>query len=421
MQKKQTAPPELMAPAGSFAALRAAVRAGADSVYFGVGDLNMRARAAEPFTREDLPEILRVCKKTGTKTYLALNTIVYDEDLERMRALCLDAKEQGLSAVIASDPAAMLYARELGMEVHLSTQANISNSEAVRFYSRWADVVVLARELTLKQIEEISAQIRRQGIRGPSGNPVRIELFVHGALCLAVAGKCAMSLAQTGHSANRGDCFQICRRKFRVVDEETGDEMVVDNPYILSPRDLCTIGILDKLTESGASLFKIEGRGRAPDYVATVTEVYREALDAVWKKTYTAKRIGDWTRRLESVFNRGFRQGGYYLGKPMEMWSGAYGSVATHQKFLCGPVVNYFPRIRVAELDVRHEGLTTGDRAVVIGPTTGALGFTIDSIFMNDQPVDHADKGTRVTLRVPDRVRRNDKLYLIRARRDWQS
>jgi putative protease len=413
--------PELMAPAGSFAALHAAIKAGADSVYFGVEDLNMRARATKPFLREDIEEIVRVCKQSGVKSYLALNTILYDDDMERMRSICLDAREHGVSAVIASDPAAILYAREMGLEVHLSTQANVSNLEAVEFYSRWADVIVLARELTLKQIQEITARIERQEIKGPSGNPVRIELFVHGVLCVAIAGKCYMSLSQTGHSANRGDCFQICRRKFRVVDDETGDEMVVDNPFILSPKDLCTIGILDKLAESGASIFKIEGRGRAPDYVCTVTEVYRQALDALMKGTYTAKNIEKWTRRLESVFNRGFWQGGYYLGKPMEMWSGAYGSVATHQKFLCGTVVNYFQQIKVAEVEIQHEGFKKGEHAVIIGPTTGALGFTIDSLFLNDQPVEKTEKGARVTLTVPDKVRRNDKFYLIRERKDWQS
>lgn len=409
-----------MAPAGSFAAMKAAIKAGADSVYFGLDKLNMRARAARPFSRGDLPEIVRICNEGKVKSYLALNTILYEEDLELMRTLCLDAKEQGVSAVIASDPAAIQYAHNLGLEVHISTQANISNLEAVRFYSQWADVMVLARELTLKQIQDITTRVVRQDIRGPSGNAVRIELFVHGALCVAIAGKCFMSLAQTGHSANRGNCFQMCRRKYRVTDEDSGDAFVIDNQYVMSPKDICTIGILDQLIDSGVSILKIEGRGRSADYVYTVTRVYREALKAIVSGSYSQGRIKKWTERLEKVFNRGFWQGGYYLGKPMDMWSKAYGSLATEQKFLIGPVTNYFGRLGVAEVDVKNEGFSAGEKALLIGPTTGAVLFDLKSVYVNDSPAKLVKKGSVVTIRVPEKVRRNDKLYVIRERRDFQ-
>lgn len=412
---------ELTAPAGSFAALHSAVKAGADSVYFGLDKLNMRARAAKPFKREDLPEIVRICGQFGVKSYLALNTILYDEDLERMRTLCLDAREHGVDSVIASDPAAITYAAELGLQVHISTQANVSNFEAVKFYSRWADVMVLARELTLGQIREIAQRITHERVTGPSGDPVRLEAFVHGAICVAISGKCYMSLAQSGHSANRGDCLQPCRRQYRVTDAETGEELVIDNAFVMSPKDLCTVGILDRLCDSGVSVFKIEGRGRSPDYVRVVTEIYRRALDSVMQDAYTQAKIQKWTRRLESVFNRGFWQGGYYAGLKTGEWSGAYGSVATHQKFLSGTVTNFYSRLSVAEIEVKHEGFKRGDRLMIIGPATGTCELIVEECFVDDKPVKQVEKGQTATVRVPEKVRRNDKVFLFREREDWQS
>lgn len=412
---------ELTAPAGSFASLHAAIKAGADSVYFGLDRLNMRARAAKPFTRENLPEIVRVCNQVGVKTYLALNTILYDDDLELMRTLCLDASEHGATAVIAHDVATITYAASLGLEVHLSTQANISNIEAVKFYSQWADVMVLARELSLKQIREIAARIEHDRITGPSGKPVRLEVFVHGALCVAISGMCYMSLSQTGHSANRGDCFQTCRRQYRITDAETGDELVLDNEFVMSPKDLCTISILDRLADSGVSIFKIEGRGRPPDYVRHVTEVYRQALDSLFKGDYTPALVKKWTKILESVFNRGFWEGGYYLGDKTGAWSGAYGSIATHQKFLSGIVTNYFSRLGVAEIEIKNNGFAQGDRLMIIGPATGICELKVKECFVDDKPVKKVSKGLSATIRVPEKVRRNDKVYVFRKREDWQS
>jgi len=412
---------ELTAPAGSFAALQSAIKAGADSVYFGLDKLNMRARAAKPFTREDLPEIVRLCNQVGVKAYLALNTILYDEDLEKMRTLCLDAREQGVSAVIASDMAAITYAANLGLDVHISTQANISNFEAVKFFSQWADVMVLARELTLKQIKEIAARIDHENIKGPSGNPVRLEVFVHGAICVAISGKCYMSLSQTGHSANRGDCFQPCRRQYKVTEVDTGEELIIDNEFIMSPKDLCTISILDQLADSGVSIFKIEGRGRSPDYVLKVTQIYRQALDSLFKENYTQAKVKKWIRSLESVFNRGFWEGGYYLGRKTGEWSGAYGSVATHQKFLSGIVTNYYSRLGVAEIEVKNTGFKQGDHLMIIGPTSGTVELKMDECYVDDKPAKHVKKGMTATIRVPEKVRRNDKVYVFREREDWQS
>ncbi|NQT25495.1 U32 family peptidase [candidate division KSB1 bacterium] len=412
---------ELTAPAGSFASLHSAIKAGADSVYFGLDKLNMRARAAKPFTRENLPEIVSACNQVGIKSYLALNTILYNEDLEQMRTICLDAREQGVAAVIASDIAAITYAAELGLEVHISTQANISNFEAVRFFSQWADVMVLARELSLKQIKEISTRITHEKIRGPSGNPVRLEVFVHGAICVAISGKCYMSLSQSGHSANRGDCLQPCRRQYKVTEVETGEELIVDNEFVMSPKDLCTISILDRLADSGVSIFKIEGRGRSPDYVGRVTEAYRQALDSLFKGNYTQAKVKKWTKTLESVFNRGFWEGGYYLGQKTGEWSGAYGSVATHQKFFSGIVTNYFNRLGVAEVEIKNDGFKQGDHLMIIGPTTGTCELKMKNCFVNDKPVKEVQKGMIATIQVPDKVRRNDKVYIFRERENWQS
>lgn len=413
--------PEIMAPVGSPESLAAALRAGADSVYFGIGRLNMRSHSASAFTIDDLRRIARECRSCGVKSYLTLNTIIYDDDLEEMRRMVDAAKAAGISAVIASDVAVMDYCRQVGQEVHLSTQLNISNVEALRFYARFADVVVLARELKLEQVAEIHRAIRRDNICGPSGQPVRIEMFCHGALCMAVSGKCYLSLDNAGRSANRGECLQLCRRGYSVTDIETGTELNIDNRYIMSPKDLKTIGFLDRMLQAGVSVFKIEGRARGADYVNTVVRCYREALQSIADGTFADEaKHADWNARLARVFNRGFWDG-YYLGQPLGEWTRGGGSSATERKTYCGKGVRYYSRLGVAEFKIEACELHLGDRILVTGPTTGALYATVEEIRYDLQPVQTARKGQHVSLPLPAKIRRNDKLFVVTDRTDADS
>jgi putative protease len=413
MMKKEISTFELMAPAGSYSALAAAIRAGADSVYFGVDRLNMRSRAASPFTLADLRRITRICRWCGVRSYLALNVLVYDEELSSMMEICQAAKAAGVDAVIASDIAVIEYARSLELEVHISVQANVSNIESVRFYARYADVVVLARELTLEQIATISARIKAEKICGPSGRLLRIELFAHGALCVAVSGKCYMSLGVYNQSANRGACFQNCRRKYRIVDAETGDELEVENQFVMSPKDLCTIQHLDRLEKAGVSVFKLEGRARPAHYVSTITRAYRLALDALKEGTYSSEEFTPEKMALDTVFNRGFWDGGYYCGEKLGEWAASGHSQATHKRIQLGVISNYFSRIGVAEFTLWQEKLLPGCELLVEGPTTGCVQVVPDALRVEGQPADEAKKGDRVTFSVPERVRRNDKVFFL--------
>ncbi|MFH1405945.1 MAG: peptidase U32 family protein [Nanoarchaeota archaeon] len=404
---------EIMAPAGNFESLRAAIKARANSVYFGVGQLNMRARAANNFSIDDLKEIVTICKEHEVKTYLTLNIVLYDEDLASMKKICQEAKKSGVTAVIASDLAAIQYAHSIGLEVHLSTQANISNIEAVRFYAQFADVVILARELNLEQIKTIVKEIETQDLRGPKGNLIEIELFIHGALCVSISGKCYMSLASYNFSANRGECLQSCRRAYRIIDEETGDELKIENKYVMSPKDLCTISVLDQLLDTGIKILKIEGRGRSPEYVYTVVKTYREAVDKYLAGTYNQKKVKGWVKELETVFNRGFWQGGYYLGNKLGEWSGTYGSKATKKKIQVGIVKNYFSKKGVGEFQIEAGEIKVGDEISITGPTTGVIIIKVESIFLNERSVGLAKKGVRITIPVPEKIRPNDKLFVL--------
>ena len=403
---------EIMAPVGSREALAAALQAGADSIYFGIEALNMRAHSANHFTIRDLHEIAETCANHGVKSYLTVNTIIYDTDLELMQQICRAAKEAGISAVIASDVAVLSYCQEIGQEVHLSTQLNISNVEALRFYARFADVAVLARELNLEQVAHIHRAIEEEQICGPSGKPIRLEMFCHGALCMAVSGKCYLSLQNLGRSANRGECMQVCRRSFTVTDRETGMELDVDNKYIMSPKDLKTIGFMDKMVEAGVSVFKIEGRARAAEYVYTVVKCYKEALRAVLDGTFSPERVAEWDKQLATVFNRGFWDG-YYLGQKMGEWSKVYGSQATERKQYIGKGQKYFSRLGVGEFLLEAGGFQMGDKLLIVGPTTGAHYVTATDIHGDHGPVQKAEKGMRVSIPVPEKTRPSDKLYLI--------
>ena len=405
---------EIMAPVGSRESLAAALQAGADSVYFGVESLNMRAHSASRFTVDDLSEIAGMCAARGVRSYLTVNTIIYDKDIPLMRDICKAAQRAGVSAVIAADVAVLAYCRSIGMEVHLSTQLNISNVEALRFYAQFADVVVLARELDLDQVAAIHRAVCRESICGPSGQLVRIEMFCHGALCMAVSGKCYLSLNNLGRSANRGECMQVCRRAYTVRDRETGLELDVDNQYIMSPKDLKTIRFMDRMMKAGVRVFKIEGRARGPEYVRTVTECYREAVEAVLDGTFNRDEIrkDQWDQRLATVFNRGFWDG-YYQGAFLGEWSDRYGSSATERKVYIGKGIKYFSRLGVAEFLIEAGELHTGDKVLVTGPTTGAVTWTVDEIRYDLQPVDTAFKGQHVSFRVPEKVRPSDKLYRL--------
>jgi putative protease len=401
---------EIMAPAGSYESLVAAIQGGADSVYFGIEGLNMRASSANNFIISDLHEIARICKKSGIKSYLTVNTIIYDDDLPQMRAIIDAAKEAKLSAIIASDVATMTYARETGMEVHLSTQLNISNVEALRFYAQFADVAVLARELNLERVKKIHTQIVEQEIKGPGGKEIRIEMFAHGALCMAVSGKCYLSLHEMNASANRGNCNQICRRGYLVRDKESEIELEVDNQYIMSPKDLKTIHFIPKMMEAGVEVFKIEGRARGPEYVRTVTGCYREAVNACCENQFSEEKINDWNRRLKRVFNRGFWDG-YYLGQRLGEWSARYGNEATEKKLYVGKVINYFSRLGVAEFLMETQQLQVGDKLLVTGPTTGALFFNAEEIRVEEKQVRETVRGEYFSMPVPEKVRPSDKLY----------
>ncbi len=409
MDKKEL---EIMAPAGNFECLRAAIQGGADSVYFGVGRLNMRSHSANNFAPEDLAEVVRICKENGVKSYLTLNICLYPEDIEDARQALTAAKEAGVSAVIASDMAAILMCRELGLEVHISTQLSISNAEALRFYAQWADVVVLARELNLGQVKSIYETIQRDGIKGPSGEPVRIEMFAHGALCMAISGKCYLSLHTYGASANRGACYQICRRGYEVTDLETGNKLNIDNKYIMSPKDLCTIEFMDKIIESGVKVFKIEGRARSAEYVKRCAQCYRQAADAVCEGRYTPELASGLKESLSEVFNRGFWDG-YYQGAYLGQWSEVYGSQAKLKKVYVGKVTNWFDKIGVAEILVESAPLNVGDRAMGIGQTTGVEEFTVEDMRVNFAGVKTALKGERcsVAIPAPGKLKRGDKVY----------
>ena len=403
---------EIMAPVGSRDSLAAAIKAGAGSVYFGIEKLNMRAHSASTFTISDLREIAATCAGHGIKTYLTVNTIIYGEDLGQMREIIDAAHEAGISAVIASDVAVMMYCRKVGQEVHLSTQLNISNIEALKFYAQFADVVVLARELNMDQVAEIYRGICEENICGPSGERVRIEMFCHGALCMAISGKCYMSLHEANRSANRGSCVQICRRSYTVTDNETGAELAIDNKYIMSPKDLKTVRFIDRMMAAGVRVFKIEGRARGPEYVKTVVECYREAIAAVLDGTFTEERKDGWDERLATVFNRGFWDG-YYQGQTLGEWNRHYGSCATERKVYVGKGVKYFSKLGVAEFTVEATEFAPGDKLLITGPTTGALYVTPDVIHGDHSPVDIARKGTRISIAVPEKVRPSDKLFRI--------
>ena len=403
---------EIMAPVGSRESLAAAIQAGADSVYFGIENLNMRARSANTFTIDDLKEIAATCDAHGMKSYLTVNTIIYDEDLALMRRICDAAHRAGISAVIAADVAVMDYCNRIGQEVHLSTQLNISNVEALRFYARFADVVVLARELNLMQVKEIYRHIVDEHICGPGGQPVRIEMFCHGALCMAVSGKCYLSLHELGASANRGACMQVCRRAYTVRDRESDIELEVDNKYIMSPKDLKTIHFMDEMIEAGVRVFKIEGRARGPEYVRTVTEGYKEAVRACLDGTFGPEKVAAWDERLKTVFNRGFWNG-YYLGQRLGEWSRHYGSEATQKKVYAGRGIKYFSNLGVAEFLIEAAELDAGDKLLITGPTTGALFLTLDDPRVDLKTVEHVGKGTHVSFRVPQKIRPSDKLYKL--------
>ena len=406
-----------MAPVGSRESLAAAIQAGADSIYFGIESLNMRARSASTFTINDLREIAQICDEHGIKSYLTINTIIYDEDIALMRTIVDAAKEAGISAVIAADVAVMSYCNEVGQEVHLSTQLNISNAETLKFYARFADVVVLARELKLTQVREIYDVIQKEQIRGPKGELIRIEMFCHGALCMAVSGKCYLSLHEMNASANRGACMQICRRAYEVRDKDSEIELEVDNKYIMSPKDLKTIHFMDEMMEAGVRVFKIEGRARGPEYVRTVVECYKEAIRSYLEGTFTDEKKEAWDIRLKTVFNRGFWNG-YYLGQRLGEWSRNYGSEATERKVYVGKGVRYFSNIGVAEFLVEAAEMKVGDKLLITGPTTGALFLTLDEARVDLKPVNEVKKGQRVSFKVDEKIRPSDKLYKLVAPED---
>lgn len=412
-----------MAPVGSRESLAAAIHAGADSIYFGIENLNMRARSANTFGIADLREIAATCDEHGIKSYLTVNTIIYDEDITLMRTIVDAAHEAGISAVIAADVAVMDYCNRIGQEVHLSTQLNISNAEALKFYARFADVVVLARELNLKQVKAIYDTIHKEQIRGPKGELIRIEMFCHGALCMAVSGKCYLSLHELGASANRGACMQVCRRGYEVTrdeeptyllkDKESTIELEVDNKYVMSPKDLKTIRFMDEMMEAGVRVFKIEGRARGPEYVKTVVECYSEAINSYIDGTLSEEKKDAWDERLRTVFNRGFWNG-YYLGQRLGEWTRHYGSNATERKIYAGKGIRYFSNIGVAEFLIEAAELHVGDKLLITGHTTGAMYVTLDEARVNLKPVDIVKKGVHVSFKVPDRIRPNDKLYIMR-------
>ena len=401
---------EIMAPVGSYESLMAAIQGGAGSVYFGVEHLNMRSRSANNFTLDDLKKIVEIASENDVKTYLTLNVEIFDGEIQLMNEVVLAAKEAGVSAVIAADVSVIQYARSIGLEVHISTQVNITNIEAVKFYSNFADVVVLAREMNLGRVYEISNQIKEEQIKGPADELMRLEMFVHGALCMATSGKCYLSLHEMNSSANRGACLQTCRRAYTVTDKETGAELEIDNEYIMSPKDLKTIHFLNKILDAGVSVLKIEGRARSPEYVKTTVQCYREAVDAYFDDDFTDEKIEDWNRRLSAVFNRGFWDG-YYLGQRLGEWSKNYGSQATKRKLYVGKVTNYFSKIKVAEFELQTSNLKVGDEIVITGPTSGVVETTVKEIRVDLKPAEEGLKGQRISIQIDERIRRADKLY----------
>ncbi len=401
---------EIMAPVGSYESLMAAIQGDAGSVYFGVEHLNMRSRSSNNFTLDDLKKIVEIASENNVKTYLTLNVEIFDGEIELMHEVVSTAKEAGVSAVIAADVSVIQYARSINLEVHISTQVNITNVEAVKFYSLFADVVVLAREMNLGRVYEISNQIKEEQIKGPSGELIRLEMFVHGALCMATSGKCYLSLHEMNSSANRGACLQTCRRAYTVTDKETGAELEIDNEYIMSPKDLKTIHFLNKILDAGVSVLKIEGRARSPEYVKTTSQCYSEAVSAYFEDDFTDKKIDDWNSRLSRVFNRGFWDG-YYLGQRLGEWSKNYGSQATKRKLYIGKATNYFTKIKVAEFKLETNNLKVGDEIVVTGPTTGVIETTVKEIRVDLKPVEEAKKGEQISIQIDERIRRADKLY----------
>jgi putative protease len=412
--KKRDSIVELMAPAGSFEALMAAIQAGADSVYFGIEQLNMRAKSSINFTLDDLKEIAKRTSAAGVKSYITLNTIIYDHDLSLIKTIVNTAKEAGISAVIASDQAVIHYASSVGMEVHISTQLNVTNVETVKFYSLFADTMVLSRELSLKQVKQITEAIVKEDIRGPKGELVEIEIFGHGALCMAVSGKCYLSLHTQNSSANRGACVQNCRRTYKVIDLEDGHELEIDNEYIMSPEDLCTIDILDQVVAAGVKVLKIEGRGRAADYVNATVSAYREAIDAIAEGTYSKEKTTEWMTKLSSVYNRGFWNG-YYLGQKLGQWTDSSGSKATEKKVYVGKGVKYFQNINVAEFKIEAGSLKTGDKLLITGPTTGVIELEAPEIRVELEAVEAAKKGDNCSFALETKIRPSDKLYKIVA------
>ena len=408
MQRKDF---EIMAPVGSYDSLQAAIDAGADAVYFGVQGLNMRSKSSANFSLDDLRAIAARCKEAGVRTYLTVNTVLYDSDIEKCHAIIDAARESGISAIIASDIAAISYARKVGVEVHISTQCNITNTEALRFYAPWADVCVLARELSLDQVKAISQTIEAENITGPAGKPVRIEMFCHGALCMAVSGKCYLSLHEMNSSANRGECTQICRRSYTVTDNETGEQLAIDNKYIMSPKDLKTIHFLDRMVDAGVTVFKIEGRARGPEYVYNTVRAYSQALEAIADGTYTDEKARQWDEDLAKVFNRGFWDG-YYLGQRLGEWSSKYGSSATRVKKYIAKGVKTFSKLGVAEFMLEAGTLSVGDEVIISGPTTGAIFLTIEEIQVDCKPVAKAVKGQSFSIKVPGKIRPSDRMYL---------
>jgi len=408
--KKNIPSIEIMSPVGSYEGLMAAIQSGAGSVYFGVGNMNMRARSSANFTLEDLEKIAQICKDNHVLSYLTVNTVIYNHEIEEMRILLDAAKKCGISAIIASDMAVMNYCKDIGLEIHISTQCNITNIEAVKFYAQFADVIVMARETELKDVAQIVKQIQEENICGPKGELIKIEMFIHGALCMAVSGKCYISLDNFNYSANRGACLQPCRRGYHVKDLDSEIELAIENQYIMSPKDLCTIGFLDKILDAGVTVLKIEGRGRSPEYVKMVTQCYHEAIEAIQNQTYTKEKIEEWTTRLRSVYNRDFWDG-YYLGQKTGEWTQNYGSQATRTKQYVGKVTNYFSNLQVAEILIETNEISVGDEVMVFGPTTGVVDIKIEEIRVNLEPVTMAIKGEYCSIPVQELVRRNDKVY----------
>lgn len=408
---------EIMSPVGSYESLMAAIQGGANSVYFGVEQLNMRSRSSNNFTLVDLVKISAICQENNIKSYITINTVLYDNEIELMHSIIDAAKQNKISAIIASDISVMEYAISQNVEVHISTQCNVTNTEAVKFYSRFADVIVTARELNLNQVAQIAANIKKYNITGPKGNLIQLEVFVHGALCMAVSGKCYLSLDNMNYSANRGACLQLCRREYTVKDKEEGLELDIDNQYIMSPKDLCTIGFLDRIIKAGVSVLKIEGRGRSPEYVKTVTRCYREAADSILNGYYTDEKIASWTKQLDSVYNRGFWDG-YYLGRKLGEWTEKYGSQATKKKVYIGKITNYFAKLGVAEVKIETNSLNVGDEILITGESTGVVEMNVQEIRVELKSVSNASKGDLCSIPMSTLVRRNDKLYLVADNRD---